>query len=74
MHNGNSDNSIKSELKKQADLYKDLYRQGEVSQEKAMEMIQPYLNILNHSIDELARAYRIYIKKQTFNDFMNYRY
>ena len=74
MYNGTNDNSIKSELKEQAEYYKELYRQGKVSEEKAIEMIQPYLNILNHSIHELARAYRIYIKEQTFNDFMNYRY
>lgn len=73
MYNG-SDNSIKNELKEQAEYYRDLYRKGEVSQEEAIKMAQPYLNILNHSIHELARAYRIYIKEQTFNDFINYRY
>lgn len=74
MYNGCYDNSIKSELKEQAERYKDLYRQGKVSQEEAMEMAQPYLNLLNCSIHKLAKAYNIYIKEQTFKDFMNYRY
>ena len=73
MYNGNS-KDIKSELKERAEHYKSLYRQGQVSEEEARQMIQPYIEILNHSIRELARAYRIYIKEQTFEDFMKYRY
>ena len=66
--------SYKDELRKQAEYYKKLYLNGEISQEKAIEMIQPYLNVINHSIREVQRAYKLYIKQQTFEDFMNYRY
>lgn len=66
--------SLKDELRKQAEYYKELYIKGEISQEKAEEMIQPYLNVLNYSIDRVRKAYRMYIKEQTFDDFMNYRY
>lgn len=62
--------SLKDELRQQADYYKDLYLKGETSQEKAMEMIQPYLNVINHSIREVGRAYKLYIREQTFEDFM----
>lgn len=66
--------SYKEELRKQAEYYKELYRNGEISEEKAREMIQPYLNVINASIREVERAYRLYIKEQTFEKFMNYRY
>lgn len=66
--------SYKEELRKQAEYYKKLYLNGEISQDKAIEMIQPYLNVINHSIREVQRAYKLYIKQQTFEDFMNYRY
>ena len=66
--------SYKDELRKQAEYYKKLYLNGKISQEKAIEMIQPYLNVINHSIREVQRAYKLYIKQQTFEDFMNYRY
>ena len=66
--------SYKEELRKQAEYYKKLYLNGEISQDKAIEMIQPYLNVINHSIREVGRAYKLYIKQQTFQDFMNYRY
>ena len=65
---------LKDELRKQAEYYKELYLKGEVSEEKAREMIQPYLNVINASIKEVERAYRLYIKEQTFEKFMNYRY
>ena len=66
--------SYKEELRKQAEHYKELFLKGEVSEEKAREMIQPYINIINASIKEVERAYRLYIKEQTFEKFMNYRY
>lgn len=66
--------SYKEELRKQAEYYKELYRNGEISEEKAREMIQPYLNVINTSIREVERTYRLYIKEQTFEKFMNYRY
>ena len=66
--------SAKEEARKQAEHYKDLYIKGEISQEQAKEMIQPYLNIINYSIRKLEKAYRLYIKEQTFEDFMKYRY
>ena len=66
--------SAKEEARKQAEYYKDLYIKGEISQEQAKEMIQPYLNIINYSIRKLEKAYRLYIKEQTFEDFMKYRY
>ena len=66
--------SAKEEARKQAEHYKDLYIKGEISQEQAKEMIQPYLNIINYSIRKLGKAYRLYIKEQTFEDFMKYRY
>ena len=66
--------NYKEELRKQAEYYKELYRNGEISEEKAREMIQPYLNVINASIKEVERAYRLYIKEQTFEKFMNYRY
>lgn len=66
--------SYKEELRKQAEYYKELYRNGEISEEKAREMIQPYLNVINASIKEVERAYRLYIKEQTFEKFMNYKY
>ena len=66
--------SHKEELRKQAEHYKELYLNGKVSEEKAREMIQPYLNVINASIKEVARAYHLYIKEQTFEKFMNYRY
>ena len=66
--------SYKEQLRKQAEHYKELYRNGEISEEEAREMIQPYLNIINASIREVERAYRLYIKEQTFEKFMNYKY
>ena len=66
--------SLKDELRKQAEYYKELYIKGEISQQQAEEMIQPYLNVLNYSIKRVSKAYRMYIKEQTFEDFMNYRY
>ena len=66
--------SYKEELRKQAEHYKELFLKGEVSEEKAREMIQPYINVINASIKEVERAYRLYIKEQTFEKFMNYRY
>jgi hypothetical protein len=66
--------SLKDELRKQAEYYKELYIKGEISQEYAKEMIQPYLNVLNYSIRRIGKAYRMYIKEQTFEDFMKYRY
>ena len=66
--------SYKEELRKQAEYYKELYCKGEISEEKAKEMIQPYLNVINASIREVERAYRLYIKEQTFEKFMNYKY
>ena len=66
--------SLKDELRKQAEYYKDLYIKGKISKEDAIEKIQPYLNILNHSISEVGKAYKLYIKQQTFEDFMKYRY
>ena len=66
--------SLKDELRKQAEYYKDLYIKGEISEEKAREMIQPYLNVINFSIREIEKAYRLYIKEQTFENFMNYKY
>ena len=65
---------LKDELRKQAEHYKELYLKGKVTEEKAREMIQPYLNVINASIKEVERAYRLYIKEQTFEKFMNYRY
>ena len=65
---------LKDELRKQAEKTKELYRKGEISELQAREMIQPYLNILNFSIGELERGYGIYIKKQTFENFMKYKY
>ena len=65
---------LKDELRKQAEHYKELYLKGEVTEEKAREMIQPYLNVINASIKEVERAYRLYIKEQTFEKFMNYKY
>lgn len=66
--------SFKDELRKQAEDYKKLYIKGEVSKEQAEEMIQPYLNVLNYSIRRIGKAYRMYIKEQTFEDFMKYKY
>ena len=66
--------SYKDELRKQAEHYKELYIKGEISQQEAEEMIQPYLNVLNFSIRRVGKAYRMYIKEQTFDDFMKYRY
>lgn len=66
--------SAKEEARKQAEHYKDLYIKGKISQEQAKEMIQPYLNIINYSIRKLEKAYRLYIKEQTFEDFMKYKY
>ena len=66
--------SYKEELRKQAEHYKELFIKGEVTEEKAREMIQPYINVINASIKEVERAYRLYIKEQTFEKFMNYRY
>ena len=66
--------SYKEELRKQAEYYKELFLKGEVSEEKAREMIQPYINVINASIKEVERAYRLYIKEQTFEKFMNYKY
>ena len=66
--------SLKDELRKQAEYYKKLFVNGEISKDEAIEKIQPYLNILNMSIDGLAKAYGMYIKKQTFEDFMKYKY
>lgn len=66
--------SVKDELKKQAEEAKDLYIRGKISQTEAIDRVQPYLNILNYSIKELERGYGIYIKKQTFEDFMKYKY
>ena len=66
--------ALKDQLRKQAEYYKDLYIKGQISKDEAIEKIQPYLNVLNHSIDELGRAYKLYIKQQTFDDFMKYRY
>ena len=65
---------VKDELRKQAEYYRDLYKKGEITQIEAIEMIQPYLNVINHIIRELGRAYRLYIKEQTFDDFMKYKY
>ena len=65
---------LKDELRKQAEYYKELYLNGTISEEKAREMIQPYLNVINTSIREVERAYHLYIKEQTFEKFMNYRY
>ena len=66
--------SCKEELRKQAEHYKDLYRNGKISEAEAREMIQPYLNVINTRIKEVERAYHLYIKEQTFEKFMNYRY
>ena len=66
--------SVKDELKKQAEEAKDLYIRGKISQTEAIDRVQPYLNILNYSIKELERGYGIYIKKQTFENFMKYKY
>lgn len=66
--------SYKEELRKQAEYYKELFFKGEISEEKAREMVQPYINVLNLSIKEVRRAYGLYIKEQTFEKFMNYRY
>lgn len=66
--------SFKDELRKQAENYKELYIQGKISQEEAEKMIQPYLNVLNFSIKRVGKAYRMYIKEQTFEDFMKYKY
>ena len=66
--------SVKDELKKQAEYYKELFLKGEISEEKAREMIQPYLNVINFSIKRIEKAYRLYIKEQTFEKFMNYKY
>lgn len=67
-------NSLKDELRKQAEYYKQLYLNGEISEEEARKMIQPYLNVINKSIREIEKAYRLYIQEQTFEKFMNYRY
>ena len=64
--------SLKDELRQQAEYYKDLYIKGEISQQEAEKMIQPYLNIINNSIKRVGEAYHLYIKEQTFNDFMRY--
>ena len=66
--------NFKDELRKQAEYYKTLYVNGQISKDDAMEKIQPYLNVLNRSIDEVGRAYKLYIKQQTFEDFMRYKY
>lgn len=66
--------ALKDELRKKAEYYKELYLKGEISEEKAREMIQPYINVLNLSIKEVRRAYGLYIKEQTFEKFMNYKY
>ena len=66
--------SVKDELKKRAEEAKDLYIRGKISQTEAIDRVQPYLNILNYSIKELERGYGIYIKKQTFENFMKYKY
>ena len=64
--------SLKDELRQQAEYYKNLYIKGEISKEKAIEMIQPYLNVINYSIKRVGKAYHLYIKEQTFDDFMRY--
>ena len=66
--------TVKDELRKRAEEAKDLYIKGKISQTEAMDRVQPYLNILNYSIEELERGYGIYIKKQTFENFMKYKY
>ena len=66
--------TVKDELRKQAEEAKDLYIRGKISQTEAIDRVQPYLNILNYSIKELERGYGIYIKKQTFENFMKYKY
>lgn len=69
-----SNRSLKEELRKQAEYCKQQYLNGEISEEQARETIQPYLNVINFSIREVERAYKLYIKEQTFENFMNYRY
>ena len=68
------DRLCKEKLKKRAYLYKKLYLNHEVTEEQAREMIEPYLHVINESLRRVARGYRLYFQRQTFEKFMNYRY
>ena len=60
----------KEQLKKQAEYYRQMYMAGYVTRDNAIEMIQPYLNLMNRDLQNVAKAYGRYFRAITFEDFV----
>ena len=61
----------REQLKKQAEYYKEMFIAGYITKECAMNMINPYLNLINRDNKNIAKAYGRYFQEKTFEDFIN---
>lgn len=57
-------------LKKQAEYYREMFMAGYVTKDNAINMIQPYLNLINKDSENIAKAYGRYFRKITFEDYI----
>lgn len=60
----------KEEARMQAEYYRSLYRSNQCSRDKAKEMIQPYLDLVNEKSKEIAKKYNQRPKFITFNPYV----
>lgn len=65
-------NNIKENLKNQAEFYKELYINGEMDIETTINMVMPYINLINIERQKISKAYGQYLPTITFEKFMKY--
>lgn len=63
-------NNIKKNLENQANFYKRLYLDGEIDINTTINMVMPYINLINNERCKISKAYGQYLPNLTFEKFM----
>ena len=63
-------NNIKENLKNQANFYKQLYLDGEIDLNTTIDMVMPYIHLLNNERQKISKAYGQYLPALTFEKFI----
>ena len=59
-----------NDLKKQAEYYRNMYISGYIDEITAKNMIEPYLNVMNNTMQKISKSYGRYFEKITFKKYL----